>query len=130
MPEARNNYDIDRDSSQARKARNRESSIAHLQKVGVPFELRNGNSHVLIRIPGLNIDFWPSTGLWRHLSHSKTVDGRGVFNLIKYMEERAWKTLKSMADNPPPTAAGSSPSSQVAAIFQPRSQPRDDDSPF
>lgn len=88
------------DDRQKKRERNRDSSTSFLKEQGVPFDSKNSGAHVMIRIAGLNIDFWPGTGLWRTTTPTKQ-EGRGVFKLFAYMEEHAWRT-RCAADEPMP----------------------------
>ncbi len=50
---------------QQKRADNRTSSAELLIKARVPFEVKNGGAHLIVKADdGQMIDFWPGTGLW------------------------------------------------------------------
>lgn len=63
-------------AGKARRASNRERSVAILQEKGIEFE-RFSESHLRIG----RFDFWPGTGLF--INRDTKREGRGVFNLLQ-----------------------------------------------
>ena len=89
------------DQRQLKREQNRTSSIQFLEKQGVPFQLKNGGAHAIIKIGDININFWPGTGLW-HSEAPFKMESRGVFNLLAFLEQRAWRTRLATAVPPMP----------------------------
>lgn len=68
--------------SQIRRAMNRESTAEHLTAAGVAFVSKNNGAHLLV---AGDWSLWPGTGRWRH--HSLPIEGRGVRDLLRAMQE-------------------------------------------
>lgn len=71
-----------RGMKQSKRRDNKCKSTTLLQENGINFESKNEGIHLIIEN---KIDFWPSTGLWIVRGQSKKK--RGVFRLLKYLEE-------------------------------------------
>jgi hypothetical protein len=70
-----------KEESKRKKLSNAESSRYTLLNSGVKFQDLS-DTHLRVG----EFDFWPSTGLFIHIKTKKR--GRGVFNLIKKIQER------------------------------------------
>lgn len=69
-----------REEKKSKKQQNVVQSLDNLQRHQVPFTVLNqGIPHLLVSD---NIDYWPSTGLWR--DRRSLLRGRGVFKLISF----------------------------------------------
>lgn len=67
------------------RAKNRTTSAEVLTDNGIEFQAHNFGAHLVINADGHVIDFWPGTGLFIPRKSKKR--GRGVFNLLKFIEE-------------------------------------------
>jgi hypothetical protein len=73
-----------KEEGQKKRWKNFDASLTILQKRGIKFQILNeSNAHCRIG----KWDFWPTTGKFINRKTHKT--GRGVFNLIKEIENRA-----------------------------------------
>lgn len=79
-----------RQESQLRRSHSRENSPKILTERGIEFEIKNQGVHLIVRGNGHVVDFWPGTGkfIMRERGSRK---GRGVFNLLKYVQEGGQK---------------------------------------
>jgi hypothetical protein len=68
-------------------AKNREESTKILQERGIDFLSRNNGAHLIVQNNGIVVDFWPGTG--KYIVRESNIEGRGVFNLIKWLASRA-----------------------------------------
>lgn len=59
-----------------------------LKAHGINFTLKNGGAHLVVKGKSV-IDFWPGTGLW--IDRGNSASGRGVFKLIKYINQGVTK---------------------------------------
>lgn len=75
-----------RQISQQKRERNRNSSAHILAEHGIDFDTKNDGAHLIVKHNGLTVDFWPGTGKFIPRK-PKPKHGRGVFNLIKMLEE-------------------------------------------
>jgi hypothetical protein len=86
-----------------KRRENRKSSTELLRERGITFDVYNNGIHLVIRSGSRAWDFWPSTGKWRErrnhfspgtfpLNSTSKVSGRGVFNLLKQLEEESCKS--------------------------------------
>ena len=82
MGEGWDQYKVNR---QAKKLSNKEQSIRLLIERKVYFESRNNEVHLIVRHNDFVVDFWPSTG--KFIFRNAQINGRGVFNLLKYLGE-------------------------------------------
>lgn len=87
-----------------KRGHNRHASAKHLEDLGVPMTIHNCGAHIIIKFGGIWVDFWPGTGLFR-AREPKVWENRGIFNLVKYLEDHAWRTRLSLATNPPPPSS-------------------------
>jgi hypothetical protein len=55
-----------------------------LRDAGYSFESKNYGLHLIIRVNGKTINFWPTTGKWRHPAGR---GGYGIANLLKYLSK-------------------------------------------
>lgn len=67
-----------------KRAKNTASSTEILVQRGIPFESKNGGSHLVVDAGSHMIDFWPSGGRWIARNLGKT-NGRGVFKMLKHV---------------------------------------------
>lgn len=67
-----------------KRAKNTASSTEILLQRGIPFESKNGGSHLVVDAGSHLIDFWSSGGRWIARDLVKT-NGRGVFNMLKHV---------------------------------------------
>lgn len=65
--------------SKDKREKNRNSGLSHLEKVGIPFEIKNGGAHLIVEGSRGFLDYWPGTGRWIARSGRR---GFGVRNLI------------------------------------------------
>ena len=72
-----------RKARQEKRAGNRASSAAYLQEHGIPFVLKNGGAHLIVKYQNHTVDFWPGTGKWISRCGKK---GRGVRNLVTFIK--------------------------------------------
>lgn len=79
--------------SKARRANNRLSSAQLLRARGITFETKNDGAHLVVHLCGLNVDFWPGTGLWRTRKTNK--EGRGVHSMLRHAEQ--WGRAATLA---------------------------------
>lgn len=76
----------DKQESQERRARNRDSSASVLRSNGVDFDERSGGVHLIVKVSGTAaIDFWPGSGLW--IERATQRRGRGVFKLVRLVRQ-------------------------------------------
>lgn len=68
--------------SAEKRIANKEKSTELLIKAGIPFKSFNDGVHLQIETSKGKVNFYPSTGLYEG-----ALSGRGVFNLIKALEE-------------------------------------------
>ena len=66
--------------SKKKRESNRNSSLAFLERADIPFEIKNGGSHLIVEGCNGFIDFWPGAGKWIARTGIK---GFGVKNLIE-----------------------------------------------
>lgn len=78
-------YAVKKNTSQVKRAANRERSAQHLENLGVTFSEHNNGAHLIIYGRLETIDFWPGTGLWR-CRGGKQVSGRGIEALLTRLE--------------------------------------------
>lgn len=78
---------LNTEEHKAKIARNRASSPAILLSHGITFVSKNAGVHLIVSHNGKVVDFWPGTGKWIGRGNGAAV-GRGVFNLIRELEER------------------------------------------
>lgn len=69
--------------SKEKRASNRENSAQILRGLGIEFEAKNNDAHLIIHHGKVCVDFWPGTGKWK-VRDGKY--GRGVFQLIRHLE--------------------------------------------
>jgi len=131
-----------------KRGHNRDNSAKHLEELGIPFISHNCGAHLIIRWGGIWVDFWPGTGLF-HAREPKEYQSRGVFGLVRYLEQHSWRTRLSLHQTPPPKAqlhnvtspTGRTvtevpqgphqfPSKAVAALLKPVKQDPDDTPPW
>lgn len=80
--------------SKEKRASNRRSSLYILSTTDIAYSVLNNGAHILIMEHAkLTIDFWPGTGLW-HVRFSPS-KGRGIYNLINYINDRRKKECRS-----------------------------------
>ncbi len=92
--------------SKRRRRRYREHAPKVLEAAGLAFASKNGGAHLIVKKAGRVakpdcetwVDFWPGTGLWivrlRGDIKSKQSRGRGIFNLLQFLELDAGDLLK------------------------------------
>jgi hypothetical protein len=71
-----------RESSQDKRAYNRENSNRLLRENGYQFEEKNGAAHLIVQTMRGIVDFWPGTG--KFIFRESRLEGRGVFNLMQH----------------------------------------------
>jgi hypothetical protein len=71
---------------QEKRASNRASSPDLLREAGISFESKNGGAHLIVKVRGHTIDFWPGTGLW--IMRGSTKRHGGVRKLIAFVKEQ------------------------------------------
>jgi len=71
-------------SKASKKERNLEWSTNHLIELGIEFTSHNNGIHLKVKRPAGIVDFWPSTGRFKHPNGSY---GRGVKNMLKETEQ-------------------------------------------
>lgn len=72
---------------QEKRASNRVTSADLLTKAGIPYEVRNGGAHLILKVEDYFIDFWPGTGKWATRGFRFSLVGRGVHGLIRHIKE-------------------------------------------
>lgn len=70
------------ESSQDKRAYNRENSNRLLRENGYQFEEKNGAAHLIVQTMRGIVDFWPGTG--KFIFRESRFEGRGVFNLMQH----------------------------------------------
>ena len=75
-----------RDDSPDKKQANMAWSTNHLRELQIGFESKSNGIHLIVECGTEKIDFWPSTG--KYIPRVSNKPGRGVRNLVKYIEER------------------------------------------
>lgn len=81
-----------RAASQKKRADNREFSTAKLTEKGIPFTSHNAGAHFIVASAW---NFWPGTGRFEERKGRPGIPprkGRGVFSLIKLIEEAQCKS--------------------------------------
>lgn len=73
-------------ASQAKRAKNRDSSAEILRKAGVRFTSANNGAHIIIEDETFRVNFWPGTGLF-NVIRPQSRTGRGVFKLISTLTQ-------------------------------------------
>jgi hypothetical protein len=71
-----------RDRNKVIKAQRVTDAITTLKKLGIAFERKNNDNHLVIEGVDCFIDFWPSTGNWAVRLGKK---GNGLNNLLTLM---------------------------------------------
>lgn len=71
-----------RAARQEKRAENRETSVAVLKERGIPFDTRNGGTHLIVGFGDVMFDFWPGTGKFKQ--RPTGIEGRGVFTMLRY----------------------------------------------
>jgi hypothetical protein len=69
---------------QKRRAENREHAPEVLKSAGIPFTSKNDGAHLIIKIPGHTVNFWPGTGKWQFCNEQR--GGRGIIKLIQTLK--------------------------------------------
>lgn len=90
MSELGDVFKASKKAGQEKRARNREDSRHILCEADLPFEMRNGGAHLIVRSSwGDVFDFWPGTGKFIESTKSKAFKetghrrkGRGVRSLV------------------------------------------------
>ena len=88
------------EESKRRRGGYREHAPKVIEAAGLAFESKNAGAHLIVKKPhsGCCVDFWPGTGLWivrlRGDIKSKQRRGRGIFNLLQFLELDAGELLK------------------------------------
>lgn len=72
-----------RKNKQQKRIKNKEHSTKTIQRLNVPYELKNDGLHIIITLPKLTIDFWPSTGKW--IVRNKPIQSRGIRKLMQFI---------------------------------------------
>lgn len=88
MSDMGDDFNALRKFKQEKRASNRATSADLLTKAGIPYEVRNGGAHLILKVGDYFIDFWPGTGKWITRGYRFTVTSRGVQKLIKYVQEK------------------------------------------
>ncbi len=70
-------------SRQDKKARNRSYAPDRLSDEGIPFESRNGKTHLIVGEAPDIVDFWPGTGKW--IPRSTRRARYGINQLVQYI---------------------------------------------
>ena len=78
-------YATMREESRKKKQSNLKFSTALLDKVGIDYESKNNDIHLIVCNKDELIDFWPSTGKW--IPRGGTAN-RGVLELIKLIKDK------------------------------------------
>lgn len=68
-----------------RKAHNTQWSTDAVKAAGIAFTSPNGGAQLVIATKRGTVDFWPSTGLFKHRADG--IKRRGVKNLIRFVQE-------------------------------------------
>lgn len=82
MSEIGDIFKAHKEERREKRWRNVEASAQYLELHKVPFESHNGGLHLVV---AEKYDFWPSTG--RFINRKTKKSGRGVFNLVKRLNE-------------------------------------------
>lgn len=72
-----------KEAQKEKRADNRESSRAYLDKHDIPYTVKNNGAHLIVEGSTCFIDFWPGTGRW------VTREGKGGFgvrNLVNHIK--------------------------------------------
>lgn len=83
MGDVGDDYKVMNETSKVKRADNRNSSPAYLEKHCIPFTVKNNGAHLIVEGSKGFIDFWPGTGKWIARSGKK---GFGVKGLIMDIE--------------------------------------------
>lgn len=54
-----------REHSKRHKWKRADETISRLEKMGIPYELKNRGAHVIIRLARRRVGLWPTTGRFR-----------------------------------------------------------------
>jgi len=76
-------FKVMNEENKVRKAGHRDQSPKLLMAAGIPFESKNGGSHLIVEGGESYVDFWPGTGKWISRDGKR---GFGVRNLIRHIE--------------------------------------------
>jgi len=82
-----NYFKVLTDLGRERREHNKTCSTVLLAEKKIPFVLKNNGVHLIVAD---RFDFWPSTGLFMErgiIEGRKRIQGRGVFNLIRHLNQ-------------------------------------------
>jgi len=79
-------WDDQKKISKTKRANNRERSKELLIEKNINFDEHNDGAHFVIFHKEIVVDFWPGTG--KFIPRKTNLEGRGVFNLLKYLNSK------------------------------------------
>jgi len=85
MSDIREIYEAMKEHSKQKKESNKRFSTNELESRDIKFESKNDGYHLIVNHFNKIADFWPYTG--KFIIRNNNKKGRGVFNLIKWMEK-------------------------------------------
>lgn len=83
MSEIGDDFAFLKEMQKQKRANNTVSSTELLKSRNIKFESKNNGAHLIVTHGTKIVDFWPATG--RFISRVSNKDGRGVYNLFKYI---------------------------------------------